>query len=602
MKTWWLLVPLLWGCGDGPDSDGDGSPDDQDCAPDDASVHPGAAEICDTLDNDCDGDIDGDDDDLDPEGARQLYPDRDGDGFGSDDELIISCASVDGAVTQGGDCDDSDASIHPEAGELCDGIDNDCDGDIDGDDDDLSSSSLPTVYLDGDGDGYGGGSGESLAACDIPDGYITQGGDCDDADPAVNPDALETCGGEDLDCDGDPYTTSGSRGPVSLDGVPYTSLSAAIADAVSGDIIDVCPGIHSSSATLSISEDVHLRGAADAAEVRITATGSEPIITLEPGSALVLSDLNLTASRAGAIYAEQGGTLDITGCIFDNNEAPVGGAISSFLTDITITDSIFTDNRALYDASDLYAGFGGAITADQGTVSLVGVSFSGNEAVIGGAVTNFGATITADADTTFIDNEAEGIEEGEQIIGGAGGGIYAYLGEYILAPDTLVEGNRADFGGGVSLDTSDMSGGRIQDNVATYYAGGIDLRGPEGSVTGTVVDGNSAEYGGGALNSDAPARITLDRVDFTNNTASYGGGLYAFGLTNTRIVDCLFEDNSASVGNGAIFDQSSLQVLRTTWNNPSFDIYATDGSRYTQYNFGESASFSCNGQTCTQMK
>jgi len=72
-----------------------------------------------------------------------------------------------------GDCQDGDAGIYPGAPELCDGLDNDCDGAVSGDE------------QDADGDGY--------RIC---------GGDCDDADAAVHPGAAEQCNGADDDCDG----------------------------------------------------------------------------------------------------------------------------------------------------------------------------------------------------------------------------------------------------------------------------------------------------------------------------------------------------------------------------------------------------------------
>ncbi|MCB9743585.1 MAG: peptidoglycan DD-metalloendopeptidase family protein [Alphaproteobacteria bacterium] len=104
------------------DSDGDGWDDDEDCAPNNASVHPGAAEVCDDgVDNDCTG---GD------AHSETWYRDDDGDGFGA--EARVVCGSPGGGwVRQSGDCDDSRASVSPSARELCDGLDNDCDGEID---------------------------------------------------------------------------------------------------------------------------------------------------------------------------------------------------------------------------------------------------------------------------------------------------------------------------------------------------------------------------------------------------------------------------------------------------------------------------------------
>jgi len=97
------------------------------------------------------------------------------------------------------DCDDSNAEIYPGAQEVCDGVDNDCDGEAD----DSGVVDGQTWYADADGDDFGDADA-SVYACSAPEGYISDGTDCDDSDGAVNPSAVEVCdiGGVDEDCDG----------------------------------------------------------------------------------------------------------------------------------------------------------------------------------------------------------------------------------------------------------------------------------------------------------------------------------------------------------------------------------------------------------------
>ncbi len=77
--------------------------------------------------------------------------------------------------------------------EICDGLDNDCDGVVD-------NGVLTTFYLDSDGDTYGDPTA-STEACTVPGGYVADDTDCDDTDASINPGATEVCDTIDNDCD-----------------------------------------------------------------------------------------------------------------------------------------------------------------------------------------------------------------------------------------------------------------------------------------------------------------------------------------------------------------------------------------------------------------
>ena len=111
------------------DFDGDGfTESDGDCMPNDPNTYPGAPEICDGQDNDCDGEIDEDFSEM-----TTWYLDNDGDGFGGNMEEIEDFCPPDNYlyVNNNLDCDDDNPNINPNAEEIEDGIDNDCDGEID---------------------------------------------------------------------------------------------------------------------------------------------------------------------------------------------------------------------------------------------------------------------------------------------------------------------------------------------------------------------------------------------------------------------------------------------------------------------------------------
>ncbi len=118
--------------------------------------------------------------------------------------LLAACSGnkeeldVDGdGVESPADCDDTNPDIKPGALEVCDGVDNDCDGEVD-------EGAGSAYYVDSDNDGYGDALVPKVALCELVAGYTEQAGDCDDTDAAVNPDAQETCDDVDRNCDGSP--------------------------------------------------------------------------------------------------------------------------------------------------------------------------------------------------------------------------------------------------------------------------------------------------------------------------------------------------------------------------------------------------------------
>jgi hypothetical protein len=198
-------------------------------------------EVCDAVDNDCDGTVD--------EGVEiDFFADADGDGFGDAASTTAACEAPSGFVADATDCDDAEGAINPSAAEICDGIDNECDGVVDDGLDPLpadntlgecagnvlvcagvmgwqdSTDNYPpvdetcdeldndcdgtvdegvqgTFYGDMDGDGYGSADLPTLA-CSEPAGYASNPDDCDDGNDVVNPGAAESCDELDNDCDG----------------------------------------------------------------------------------------------------------------------------------------------------------------------------------------------------------------------------------------------------------------------------------------------------------------------------------------------------------------------------------------------------------------
>ena len=113
------------------DRDQDGFIDGIDCDDQDPSVHPDSQEICSLRDDDCDGLVDDADPSLNAEGSgTPAWIDNDGDGYGSE-PITVCNEQLPGLADADGDCDDTNIEVGPQQPEVCNDVDDNCDGVID---------------------------------------------------------------------------------------------------------------------------------------------------------------------------------------------------------------------------------------------------------------------------------------------------------------------------------------------------------------------------------------------------------------------------------------------------------------------------------------
>ena len=347
--------------------------DGTDCDDTTAGSYPGGIEICDDIDNDCDDLIDEDD----ATDAPEWFADVDGDGYGDPDSTTNACEVPTGYVDQARDCDDQDPDIRPDAPEVCDARDNDCDGLVDDEDPDIDVSAGGTWYADTDGDGYGAVSAPTVA-CAQPSGTVTDATDCDDATAAVNPGETEVCNSIDDDCDalvddadssvdlstGSTWyadTDGDGHGDAAVSSLLCAQPSGTVADATDCDDTrgDVNPGETEVCDAADLDEDCS--GTADDADAGVDSTtyttwyvdaDGDRHLSASPGSVSQCDEPSATGSER---YLEPGEERVGTDC--DDGDATISPSA------VEVCDSVDNDCDGTIDNDEDVLGSGAACPA-----------------------------------------------------------------------------------------------------------------------------------------------------------------------------------------------------------------------------------------------
>ena len=481
-----------------------------DCDDVNPAINPGTQEICDNgIDDDCDGLIDLED-------MPQCCWDHDGDEYSDE-----ACG--------GTDCDDSSLTIFPGAPELCDGMDNGCNG------------MIPTDEVDVDEDGW--------MICE---------GDCDDSEADTSPGALDPCDGLDQNCDGtDGFTEICDNGvDDDCDGlidsddprcaailVPddYPTIQAGIEAAADENLVLVAPGTYVENINF-LGKAITLRSETGPETTVIDGsgcsrsetycsvvtfngdeTGSSILdgFTIRNGSGTLTVALHYAIEDGGGIHVIGSSSPTIKNCIImENSVIGRGGGIAC-------SSSTTIDNCTIMGNSAFFGGFesgGGGIRA-SGSTRITNCTISGNyNDYPGGGGVNLGGDFTTITNCIISGNSTET----------KGGGILD-RGSSTITNCTITNNEATDYGmfGGLYATQAKVTNCIFWNNSEFEIGGSpvVTFSVVEGGWPGAGnIDANPLFIGAGDyhLRTDSPCidagvEAGLD-IDIDEDTRPYGAG------------------------------------------------------------------------------
>lgn len=521
-----------------------------DCNDEDAAINPTAPELCDGIDNDCDSLLD-EEDTL----TLPAYTDADADGYGNEGVSLDACAVPPGYAAIGGDCDDSNPQVYPSAFELCDSLDNDCDGEED---------DLDGWYADGDGDGFAPNGAMPITECNGTQALARFVGDCDDTDPEVHPALVVS-------------KPDGKDSPVQ-----YTSLEDALAQGNDCGAVLIAPGTYTGSAVVSSRNGLVISSLDGTDSVILRASDGNPALTIELSSnvqiqALTFDSDTVVSEYGGLLRLIDSDLLTVDQVDFFQGEVEgddgFGGAIGAVnVHDLSIKHSNFIGN---------YAPLAGAIGLDSSHLVLEDSAFIDNEAELSGGAIGVG-DIQAPSETSSLTVKRSAFQFNRAAY--QGGAIAADRKHIVDVEDGWFDSNEAyvtvglGTGGGAIYNPHTITRSYFLANRSNTYGGAL-LLADSADISNTLFWANYGLYSGGAINiydtdQSTQSNILINYSTFVDNSAAlYGSSVYYYDADSLSIKNSIFS-NLASIS-PSVCSVEIIGTLAMSYNDffPAYSLF-----------------------------
>ncbi|MBE6513390.1 MAG: hypothetical protein E7Z75_09690 [Methanobrevibacter olleyae] len=270
---------------------------------------------------------------------------------------------------------------------------------------------------------------------------------------------------------------------------------------------------------------------------------------------------NFKTNTNGIINITSGNLNIINSTLNNNNAKNSGGAISTYYSNCTITNTNITNNTA--SGFRITEAFGGAIYIINSNCNITQSTLNNNQINstplyyqdyrYGGAIYTINSTCNITQST--LNNNTSNY----------GGAIYSKNTTFTIT-NTNLTNNTANRGGAIYLrhySNFTITNTNLTNNTATYDGGAI-YNGEILNINNSTLANNTARSSGGAIYTDYLSNCNITNTTLNNNTSNYGGAIYTYGWsTNCNITNTTLNNNYGKYG-GAIYNDSSRLIIKNS--------------------------------------